>query len=279
MKKSLVILLIFILSGSIFVGCKKDKGNPPALPPVASMTIDFSNFVSKKKSEIIGDTKNLEAVSNNNWQFAATLAGFWNTILTINLIVPVTAFKLAIDNKPVYLDNKKWQWSYSVNVGVATYKARLTGQIRTSDINWEMYVSKEGAGAFAEFLWFSGTSDLDGKGGQWILNYSQSFQEPMLQIDWSVTGTDIGSIKYTYIRELNDNRATEPFKGSYIEYGLTSTTLNAFYNVYFYESIFLKAFVDAKIEWSTTNHNGHVKAPYHYGDSNWHSWDGNGNDI
>jgi hypothetical protein len=279
MKRLLVILLVFVLSGSIFVGCKKDKGDPPALPPTTSMIIDFSNFVSAKKSVTVGDIKSIEAVSNSNWVFAASLAVFWNTILTINLVVPVAAFKLAVDNKPVYLDNKKWQWSYSLNLVGATYKARLTGQIRTSDINWEMYVSKEGAGAFAEFLWFSGTCDLDVKSGQWILNNSQSFQEPMLQIDWTVSGTDIGNIKYTYIRELNDNRVTEPFKGSYIEYGLTSNTLNAYYNIHFYESIILKAFVNANIEWSTTNHNGHVKAYYHYQDNNWHSWDGNGNDI
>ena len=93
-------------------------------------------------------------------------------------------------------------------------KHSLTGEIRTSDVKWEMYISKEGIGAFSELLWYEGTSNLDGKSGQWILNHSQAFPEPMLQIDWKVTGEDVGYIKYTYIRDKKDDRTTDPFKTS-----------------------------------------------------------------
>jgi hypothetical protein len=76
------------------------------------------------------------------------------------------------------------------------------GLVQTDSVKWEMFISKDGAGAFTEFTWFTGTSALDGKGGRWILNNSQLFQEPTLQIDWSVTDNAIGNIKYTYIRAL-----------------------------------------------------------------------------
>ena len=56
----------------------------------------------------------------------------------------------------------------------STYTARLTGQIRTSDVAWKMYITKEGTGGFPEFVWFEGTSKLDGTGGQWILNQSSA---------------------------------------------------------------------------------------------------------
>jgi hypothetical protein len=50
MKKLLIITLVIALSGATFNSCKKDKGDPPVLPPAASMLIDFSNFDSGKKS-------------------------------------------------------------------------------------------------------------------------------------------------------------------------------------------------------------------------------------
>ena len=46
----------------------------------------------------------------------------------------------------------------------ATYTARLTGEIRTDDIQWEMYITRTGINAYAEFKWYEGTSDLDGNG-------------------------------------------------------------------------------------------------------------------
>ena len=278
MKKAVSFLLLIAIILALFGGCTK-KDTPPSLPPANSMSIDFSNFTSKKSADVDFLAQSSSLATKNNWNSAVITAGFWNLILTVNLIVPVASFKKAMDNTPVYLENKTWEWKYSVNVIGAIYNARLTGQIQTSNVKWEMYISKTGVGAFSEFLWFSGTSALDGKSGQWILNHSQTFQEPLLQIDWTVTGTDVGNIKYTYIRDKNDNRATDLFKNSYIEYGLTSTTLNAYYTVHHNISTTTTDFKDVYIEWSTTNHNGRIKAVHYFQDSNWHCWDATGNDV
>jgi hypothetical protein len=279
MKKTFSLFIVIILAAGLFNGCKK-KGDPPVLPPLETMKIDFSNFASSLKSaEIAGSENDIKGIENGNWQFASSVAGFWNLLLTINLAIPVASFAESFNQTPSYLDNKTWQWTYSVNVLAATYKARLTGQISDNDVKWEMYITREGVGAFSEFLWFVGTSALDANSGQWVLNHSAAFPEPMLQVDWTRTNGTVASIKYTYIRTKKDNRTTEPFNGSYIEYGLTNASLNAFYNVHFYESTILNSFVDVFIEWSTTDHNGHVKAFYHFNDNNWHCWNSGGNDI
>lgn len=251
-------MLILILSAGFLTNCKKDKGEPPVLPPQESMTIDFSNFATLKKSaDPLYDQKGAE---NSNWEFAAVVAGVWKQIINTTLIVPVTAFKLAISQTPVYLDTKTWQWSFNVTVANVTYKARLTGQIRTSDVLWKMYI-KEGT-SVTEFLWFEGTSNLDGKAGQWILNQSSQIPGALIQIDWTKTGTSIASIKYTYIK--NDS-----FKTSYIEYGLTTSSLNAYYTVHYYNGL---KFSDVNIEWNTTTHNGRVKSlDYLVGDT-WFCW-------
>jgi predicted small lipoprotein YifL len=272
MKNLFSLSLIIVMTALLLWGCE-NKGNPPELPPAESMTIDFSEFTSAKKSVTIsGDFKSVNAVENTNWTIAATVAGVWNTILIANLAIPVAAFEKAIESKPSFVDTKKWQWQYSVTVLAATYTARLTGEIMSDNIKWEMYISRDGVGGFAEFKWFEGTTALDGKSGQWILTHSQATQVPMLQIDWEKTGTEVGNIKYTYIK------TGEAFKDSYIEYGLTTASLNAFYNIHFYETNKAK-FVDVNIEWSTTAHNGRIKAADYFQNTSWHCWDGNGNDI
>ena len=263
MKKISALILILVLFSVFFTGCKKDKGNPPVLPPVESMTIDFSNFVSAKKSvEIIPGQKGTE---NSNWEYAAEVAGFWKLILNTTLAVPVTAFIKAIDQTPVFVSTKLWQWSYDVTFSGISYKAKLTGQIGTSDVQWKMYITREGTDGFTDFLWFEGTSGLDGASGQWILYQSTISPVALLRIDWTKTDTAIGTVKYTYVK-------TDAFLNSYIEYGLTSATLNAYYNIHYYN---LVKFSDVNVEWSTTLYNGHVKSLDYLGDLNWYCWNSN----
>jgi hypothetical protein len=263
MKKIYSVALIFLLSSVLFISCKKDKGEPPVLPPAESMTIDFSNFISAKKSlEFLPVEK---GTANSNWEFAATVAGVWKLIINTTLAVPVLAFTTAINKTPVYISTKNWQWSYSVTFLNATYKARLTGLIRSTDVQWKMYVTKEGTDGFDEFLWFEGTSKTDGTAGQWILYQSPLVTDELLQIDWTKTATGIGSVKYTY--EKND-----ALKGSFIEYGLTANALNAYYTIHYYNGV---KFSDVNVEWNTTTHNGHVKSLDYLGDTNWYCWDSN----
>jgi hypothetical protein len=280
MKKLLSFTLLVLLSAGFFASCKKDNEVPPAVPPLSTMKIDFSNFTSDMKSAMMPGSENeTKGVTNGNYQFAASVAGFWNLLLTLNLVIPVASYTESFNHTPVYIENRTWQWTYSVNVLAGTYKARLTGQIRDNDVKWEMYISKEGAGAFSEFRWFDGTSALNGNSGQWILYHSVAFPEPMLQIDWTKVDETVGSIKYTYVRVKKDDRTTDPANGSYIEYGLQNSSLNAFYNIHLFESVYTNSFANVFIEWNTTTHNGHVKAFYKYSDNNWHCWDANGNDI
>jgi len=260
MKKTLILLLSAVLMAGLLTSCKKKKGDPPVLPDEASMIIDFSNFETGKSADLLTPEKGTE---DDNWDFAATVAGYWRAILTGTLIVPVTAFKLAIDQTPVWLEENTWEWNYSASVFSVTYKARLVGQIRASDVLWTMYITKEGTGGFPEFVWFEGNSALDGN--------SYTYQEPLLQIDWTSSGNSVGTVKYTYVRTLNDNRETDTFNGSYIEYGKTSNTLDGYYSIHYYSSSF-QTFWDVDVEWSTVSHNGRVMCSPRFGDSDWHCW-------
>ncbi len=269
MKTTRIVLKILVVFlGLSLADCKEDEGNRPVLPPEESFTIDFSNFESGTKSaEIVNTSSEI-----NNWGFAALVAGYFKAVIVSTLAVPVYSFRIATDQTPVYIDNQTWQWSCSADWLSVTYKARLTGQIRTSDVQWKMYITKEGAGGFPEFLWFEGTSNPGGTEGQWILNHSYQYPEPLLQIDWTKTGTANGTVKYTYIRELNDSRLADPFKNSYIEYGRISGTFDSYYTIHYFNG---QAFSDVNVEWNSTTHNGRVKCNAYFGDTNWHCWNNN----
>lgn len=274
MKKNLLLILFIAGISLFFNSCKKDKGNPPVLPPSESMTIDFSNFESGKKSgELFSDIKGL---NNDIWDFVRGVAVYWTKYINTDLAVPIASFGLAVENNPVYLDTKTWQWSYdapiTINQVSVTYKARLTGQIRDTDVLWKMYISKEGTGAFQEFVWFEGTSELDGTSGQWILNHSFQFPEPMLQIDWTKSGASIGTVIYTYVREKNNNRVADTFKDSRIEYGKRSSALDAYYTIHYNNGL---SFSDAEVEWNTISHDGRVMCSAYFGNPNWYCWDSN----
>ncbi|MBN2486539.1 MAG: hypothetical protein JXB34_11250 [Bacteroidales bacterium] len=276
MKKYLLSLMFAGLMAVVFTSCEKNNEEPPVMPPYESMAIDFSKFSDNTKS-----AAGINA-ETTIWNFAtASLTVFaWNVVLTGTLVVPVAAFSQAISKTPEYLGNKKWQWKFDASGMANTYHARMTGTIRENDVKWEMYISKTGVNAHDEFLWFEGTSKLDGNSGQWILYHSYALQEAVLQIDWAKAGNEVGSVKYTYIRESDNIDPNQLTNGSNLEYGLGSGTLDAFYNIdYNTRNRADSANLQVNIEWSTTLYNGRIKAEHFFKDNIWHCWDSQGNDV
>jgi hypothetical protein len=269
MKKLLSLFMMLILSAFVFTTCKKDKGTAPALPPKESLTIDFTNFTSLTKSAALSFDQ--KGTNNSSWGFVAgdgTIdnpgIALWRQLIIQTLIIPVTAFNLALDNDPVSIGSNTWQWSYSVTPADVTYKARLTGEISSGDVIWKMYVSRDGSGGFAEFVWFEGKSKVDGTEGQWTFNESAATPQPVLQIDWTKPTTTIGTITYTYLK--NDT-----YKNNYIEYG-KGTTTSTLYDAYYKISLTnIRGTFIANVEWNTTTKNGRVKCP-DYLDGKWFCW-------
>jgi len=272
MKKTFVFLFLIAVLSAAFTGCDEDEANKaPELPPYESMAIDFSNFSTDSKS--VADLK-----TTTNYGWAALTVYFWNVTVGSVIAVPVAAFYTSFNHTPINLGDNKWQWSYTVNGFAGAYTARLTGEVRSADVKWEMYITKTGIGAYPEFKWFEGTSSLDKNTGEWTLYHSYAFQEEVLVIDWLRIDGEFSQITYTYVRELNDNRETENFNGSYLTYGLQTGDYDAYYRVHAYSSNLLD-FADTYIEWSSTEYFGHIKAYHIYQNNNWHCWDNLGNDI
>lgn len=263
MKRLFLITLIISLPLFCLINCKKDKGDPPVLPPYASMVIDFSNFSSKKKS--LDPATTGKGTENSTWEFAASVAGEWSSLISANLEVPLAAFEAAISYKPEYVSENLWQWSYNFNQGSNTYKAKLQGKISTSSVTWKMYITYDGTGGYKEFLWIEGTSKNDGSGGQWQFSQSPQSTPKMFQDDWTKSGDEVTSVKYTYIK--NDT-----FKDSFINYfSLSSGSFDSGYNIHFSNDLYS----NSDIEWNIITFDGRLKCVDYLGDENWYCWDTN----
>ncbi len=267
MKNFTLVFIILLL----FYSCKKDETRvtAPQLPPAESMVVDFGQLVNTEKSA---------ALAKTNWMYSATTVGIWNTIVGTIFVVPVAAFKSAFNQQAVQVDNLTWQWQYSVDGFTSQYTARLLGKLEAEHVKWEMYITKAGIEPFDEFLWFEGTSKINGTSGQWILNHSAAFPEKTVQIDWKKDADQVGEIKYTYVRETNNIGVADSFKGSTLTYGLQEGEFNIYVNVHAF-NVQLQTFTDSFIEWNRTSFNGHVKAEHFFNDSDWHCWDNQGNDV
>jgi len=282
--KNLRVYGMFLLFALVFTASCENSDDVPAgdnnlaLPLYESMVIDFSDFTddsnSGKSTALVYDNK----APNGNWFFSRIVVGVWNSALFNTLAVPVAAFKSAFSNTPEDLGDNKWQWTYSVDGFTSEYTARLTGKVTGEEVLWEMYITKIGIGAFEEFLWFSGSSAMDGNSGYWLLNESAEKPEALLKIDWERSNDEIGNIRYTWVRELDEQENDDMFKDSYLEYGLQDGDFNAYFEAYAYDSN-KQDFSDVRIEWSRITFVGRVRSFDYFEDEEWHCWDSNGDDI
>ncbi len=250
----------------VFNSCEKDNDpDAPDLPPASTFVMDLSDFISKKS---MGDTEEAKGPVFTNWEWAAANVLVWNTVLTVNLIVPVASFYEAFDHEGIYEGNNEWAWSYNFMAGGVSHKAELHGYLTADEVLWEMYISKEDV--FTDFLWYSGSHDLLRTEGQWILNGSPDSPTTYLQIDWTRSETDDSAdIKYTIIASGSAENE------SYIHYGRTNELpLDRFYDIYIASTQNL-----VEIEWSKTTKEGRVKDYYRFEDGLWHCWDSSFQDV
>lgn len=255
-----VIAGIFVFA-LLFSGCLKNDEPAPNLPDAKMMVIDFTKFPSD-------EGKTTDASSTKlNFPVAAVNVGWWNTVLVVNLVIPVAAFYESFKHDADYnAALEKWTWSYNFNAG-GWHTARLEATLAGIDeVHWEMYVSK--AGSFTDFLWYSGNTKTDNSMATWQLSKDPTSPVPFIDIHYQKDAlTGVETISYENIAPGVDN-------GSYIEYGLGTEGLNAFYNIYLSNGDNL-----VNIAWNTTTKEGRVKNLAHFGDEEWHCWDSTLEDV
>jgi len=279
MKNSKSLWLMMVLLAIFATSCEKTEDtnsiDAVELPPMETLALDLDDFMSDPSESA---KTSLTSKTGNNWIYPRVVVGFWNTALFTTLAVPVASFRTAFAHKPVAIADNKWQWTYTVDGFSGQYTSRLTGELRSDQVIWEMYITRTGVESFEEFLWFSGTSARDGSNGGWTLYQSADRPNRMLEIDWERENDEVGRVRYTWVRELNDNDETDRFRNSYLEYGRQDADYNVYYNIHAFDEN-IEDFVDVNIEWHSTNYNGRVRSMTYFEDDAWHCWNSMGEDA
>ena len=242
-----------------------DDAAPPDIPPASTFVMDFSDFDGEEAPKLAvdwADPATMQAGPGGNWTWAATNVGVWNLIVMVGLAVPVTAFLESFNHVPAQEADGSWVWSYEVNVGGVMHTAELHALAVAGDIEWDMFISKEGF--YTDFNWFSGVSNLIGTEGTWTLNKGPDDPGPLVGIDWHRNpANETGDIRYTNI--VPDG----PENGGYIFHGITiDPPFDAFYEIYNQGRDNL-----TEIEWNRTTKDGQIRDPWHFDDDDWHCWD------
>ena len=252
----LLVLFIGIIS---FSSCKKKK-KAPVIPPESSFVLQSFD----------GDTttKAAPGIWHQNWGLAAANVFVWTLVTNVAMVVPVAAYRAALDQEPKLVSDNKWVWEYSVGVGFKVYTAQLYGETFDDEIVWEMYISLQND--FQDFLWYSGTQNIEGTVGKWIINENPNAPSELLRIDWTKdTDAESGTLKYTNIKPEGAEN------GGYIYYGNNQEgEFDSFFDIYNKGQDNL-----IEIDLNSTYKNGRIKNSKFYLDDLWHCWDSNLIDV
>ena len=264
MKKLGFVLALVFAASLLFQSCQKDDPyagkEAPQLPAAPTFVMPFDNALE-------GFTGSLDDRTINNWGHAAGNVLVWNTVLTIHLAVPTLAFYESFNHEAVYQGSGIWLWEYSVSDNSGTYHAKLYGELlASSEVQWDMYISKVGAGGFSEVHWYTGIVAWDQSYAHWTLNHNPYAPTPFISIDYQKdNGAGVASIRYTNVIPGDAGN------GGYIEYreGFEPTgEFDRGYDVFNNE-------IDNLLEilWNSTDNHGRVKDFSKFGDDAWHCWD------
>ena len=266
-RKSLSFVLIVSMTLFLMLSnCTKDstspKEEPPPSPPEASLVMDLKALPDTSSLAPLLEGKN--TLTYANWGWSALNVAFWNAAITLTMIVPVAAFGATINVEPELQSDGRWLWTKNFTVAGVVHTAKLYGKTVTDGVEWEMYISKDGA--YTDFKWYTGFSNLPVNEGTWTLYRDPNNPVEFLSIEWHYNRQqDTGDIQYTNIVP------NDPENGGYIYYEKTNNSpFNAGYDIYNKGMDNL-----TEMEWDRTAHDGRVRDPLHFGDTDWHCWDMN----
>lgn len=162
-----------------------DPGPPPELPPLTSMSGDFSFFGDPSATQ--GAPAPAADLSSLNFANAAVRVLAAQVVTVVGLAVPVAVFAAAANNTPTFEDDGRWHWRFTAVHGGHTYTAHLSGAVSGSEVVWDMRItSPTHVPPLDEFVWYEGRGRLDRSSGAWTF-YDPSAptsSTAVLRIEW-----------------------------------------------------------------------------------------------
>ena len=261
MRELLIGILVCGLIFSGFVGCgekEEDIGQPPELPPDASMTMDFSLFGGGSMAPGV-------LFPGTNFLNAAVRVVLLNAAVIVVMTPSVSTFIAARTVEPVHQDDGSWLWSYTINIGNHEVAANLTGRLENAQTVWSMKVTDDSFDSpLDDFEWYTGKCSLDNTSGDWLFFDYKTPDEGnrLATMEWSVEDKTKSELVFSNIDERSENF------GDTLLYSIDGTTAL----ISFYDD---SKDITAEITWHTITTAGSIQAPdYNNGERAY--WDENG---
>ena len=212
MKRSIESLFTILFAVSLLlVSCSDSttgtgEQQPPQLPPASSMQADFSTFDSANPKPVSAD----QTSAMTNFYTAVSATTLAKAIIELNVAIPKAIFSKAENIKPELNSEGQWEWTYSASTNGQSFKARLAGSVSANDtVDWKMYITIDTLDYKADnFMFFEGTTTLDGKEGTWIyydLNKPDQ-QVKVSKMDWTIDSETSKTLTLEVLSNRNDNR-------------------------------------------------------------------------
>jgi hypothetical protein len=244
---------ILIVAHVALVSCSEDpagndKPQQPALPPAASMTVDFSTLTNPSSMPKV-------AQPGLNYLNAAARVAIINASVVIVMSVPVAVFVAAFSQTPTLGNDGKYHWKYSTSTSGNSFTADLSGSVdlSTQESVWEMRISSTVL-SLNNFLWYDGRAKLNNSSGYW------DFYDPaqpgskvdVLHLDWTYASTSNATLSFEVVKD------GAPEKGDSLNYAVAGNNLT----VSFFDA---SASETTEISWDKTTGAGYLIAPTYNG--------------
>ena len=260
--------LLLVLSLIVWVACEKnpidnEKKEPPVLPPSESMQFDLSLFNNSPLQKAT-------VFSKQNFTNAALRLFVINTVVSVELAVPVIVFAAAASQTPELQSDGKFHWVYSITNGGNTFEADLAGwiDIPNKQAVWEMYISSNNLKPpLNKFLWYTGRSEIDTPSGYWLFYDPEqpTASVEAVRIDWTIVSEDDRTLTFTGLQEGSE------IEGDTLNYRWQGTLRS----VTLYDAAEEKTVL---IHWDAETGAGCLTDP-NYNEGQESCWDENQNDI
>ncbi len=234
----------------------------PDIPPAETFVINFDDFTEDADTNGEPTVRTTGVLPRANWLYSGGTVLVWNTILTVNLVIPVASFVESFNHQPTLKAGGIWSWEYDFMANGNSFSAELQGQINGGVVDWNMFITKDGE--YTDFNWFSGQSSLMGTDGTWSLNRNPNDPSSFIDIEWN-RNEAAGEADIRYENVIPDSADN----GDYIYYGVNmESPYNAFYEIFRTNQGKL-----TQIEWNRETKAGRVKDEQNFGDEEYYCWD------
>lgn len=245
MKSKLAKVLFWFGTIGVLVtsACKKDPqaSVQPILPPVESMQmLDLSSMGA-----------DIQKSTYLNIRYAKAVLAVWHNALTVDFAWQLAAFKLASSQKVVRVEDNKWTWTYTVQVGALQSDIVLTAWFVGQVIHWEMTVNNEKR--------LEGTSTSGQANGTWM--FYKNSATAYMSVVWAYNASDkTGKVTYKKIDPSDVD------SDSYLIMTITNQTTDSDVTFKCYHKS-ISSSID--IQWSRKTKAG----SYRVNDGAWKFWD------